>query len=413
MSPDGSLLASGGPDNDISLWDAATGELVRRLEGHSDAIADGAGLAFSPTGEHLASASYDETARLWDVATGESLQVLRGHNGRVYCVAFTPDGSRVATGSWDRRVLLWAVDSGQPVQVFTGHENYVFGLAFVPRHPEARETDTSTDAPLLVSASLDRTLRVWDTDSGVTLRVFQGHTAGAIDIAAHTPVAPGTGVQVFSASNDGTVRRWNVAPLPHQRLVDLPEAAHSAAIAPDGERVAVGFADGSLRFYSLPSGHLLGEVSSAYGDSINRLAFNGDGNLLASASHDNTAKLWDVAEDGKLTALHTYEGHEAEVYGIAFSPDGRTLATASFDGRVGLFALGEDTDSPFFAPFDGRDVNSVQFNQAGTRCLRQGITESTCGMLRIGHRRSCGRSQSRRTSFCRLRSVPTGSGWCK
>ena len=132
VSPDGSLLASGGPDNDISLWDAATGELVRRLEGHSNPIAAGTGLAFSPTGEYLASASYDETARLWDVATGESLLELKGHNGEVHSVTFTPDGRHVATGSADRRIVLWAVDSGRPVQVFTGHENFVLDSRLFP-----------------------------------------------------------------------------------------------------------------------------------------------------------------------------------------------------------------------------------------------------------------------------------------
>ena len=135
MSPDGKLLASGGPDNDISLWEAATGELVRRLEGHTETIASSAGLAFSPSGERLASASLDNTARLWDVATGTSLRVLSGHDDTVEGVAFSPDGRHVATSSQDRRVVLWAVDSGRAVQVFTGHENEVYGLAFVPRDP--------------------------------------------------------------------------------------------------------------------------------------------------------------------------------------------------------------------------------------------------------------------------------------
>ena len=181
---------------------------------------------------------------------------------------------------------------------------------------------------------------------------------------------------MFSASNDGTVRRWDVSTLPHQRLVDLPAGANSAAIAPDGERVAVGFSDGSIRLYSLPAGRLLGETSSAHGDAINRLAFNRDGNLLASASHDDTAKLWDVTENQTLTARQTYEGHEAEVYGLAFSPDGRTLATASYDGRVGLFAMGEDTLPRFFKAHEGR-VASVAFDASGTQLLSAGIEDKT------------------------------------
>ena len=285
VSPDGSLLGSGGTDNDISLWDVATGELEDRLVGHTDAIAPHAGLAFSPSGELLASASYDNTARLWDVATGINLHVFGDQTEEVDSVAFTPDGRQVATSIGGRRIVLWEVSSGQAVQVFEGHENRVSGLALIPRDPGTEKIDVypGTEVPLLVSVSGDRTLRVWDTDRGVTLRVLQGHTAGALGVAVHTSIAPGSGV-------------------PHQRLVDLPAGANSAAIAPDGERVAVGFSDGSIRLYSLPAGRLLGETSSAHGDAINRLAFNRDGNLLASASHDDTAKLWDVTENQTLTA---------------------------------------------------------------------------------------------------------------
>ena len=144
-------------------------------------------------------------------------------------------------------------------------------MGFVSRRPHA-DTDPAggkSDAPLLVSASLDRTLRVWDTDSGVTLRVLQGHTAGAPKIAVHAAPGTGQGVQVFSASNDGTVRRWDIAPLPYQQLVDLPGSPLSAAIAPNGKYVAVGFDSGALRIYSLPEMRVVGEQENAHSPTYN------------------------------------------------------------------------------------------------------------------------------------------------
>ena len=377
VSPDGMLLASGDTDGIISLWQAETGELVRRLKGHSKQISASVGLAFSPSGKLLASGSYDDTARVWDVGTGKTLQVLKGHNGHVQGVAFSPDEKRIATSSNDKRLALWEVESGQQLQVFDGHQNAAVCVAIVPRRPPINTDPAGGEgyAPLLVSASQDRTLRVWDTDSGVTLRVLQGHTAGVLKIAVHTAPGVGQGMQIFSASNDGTVRRWDIAPLPYQQLVELPSSPLSTAIAPDGKYVAVGFDSGALRTYSLPEMRVAGEQENAH-EKIYYLSFNTDGTLLASTGFsDNTAKLWAVAPDGTLTERQTFSGHTDSVYRLAFSPDGTLLATASYDGRVGLFTVGTE-EKRFITPFDGKDVNAVAFSPIGERLLVMGDYET-------------------------------------
>jgi WD40 repeat protein len=163
----------------------------------------------------------------------------------------------------------------------------------------------------------------------------------------------------------------DIAPLPHQHLADLPGEAFAAAIAPDGNRVAVGFADGSLRLYMLPEGRLVGEEEHAHDAGISRLVFDADGAALASASDDRSAKLWSLAGDGKLTLEETFTGHEASVYGIALSPEGKTLATASFDGKVGLFGVGSKDEGRFIDAHAG-GVNSVAFDASGARVLSAG-----------------------------------------
>ena len=195
------------------------------------------------------------------------------------------------------------------------------------------------------------------------------------DIAVRAAQDTGQRVQVFSSSNDGTVRRWDIAPLPYQRLVDLPSLPFSTTIAPDGKHVAVGFDSGALRLYSLPEMRIVGEKENAHSNKVTRLSFNTDGTLLASASLDKTAKLWSVAPDGTFTQRQTFSGHTSAVHGLAFSPDSTTLATASYDGRVGLFTVGTE-EKRFIDAHEG-SVASVAFDNSGTRLLSAGIEDKT------------------------------------
>lgn len=398
VSPDGKLLASGGRDNNISLWHPATGELLATLRGHQARISDGSALAFSPDGQRLVSGSYDDTARVWDVAaalsdadSNASPRVLGGHRGLVLGVTFSPDGNFIATASYDKRVILWDTDSGQPVRVLSGHQNAVFNLRFIAQGRQ------------LVSASFDRSLRVWDVDSGVTLRILQGHEAGMLGLTtAHIDGRE----QLFSAANDGTVRRWDAA-LPQQGLWDMPESAISAALFPDGSGVAVGFSDGSLRGYALPertanltgfenlSGftpQLLWEVEKAHNAKIKRLAFSPDGKLLASGDLDHTAKVWDMGKlktgsplrTASLTPRHVFDQHRDAVHAVAFSPDGNTLATASYDGQIGLFSL-NGSQHVLFTAHDAAigGVSSVSFDVSGKYLLSAGFQDHLAHLWNI------------------------------
>src|SRR5262249_21361894 len=97
-------LATASGDNTVKVWDAATGQELHTLEGHSS---DVRGVAFSPDGSRLATASRDGTVKLWDVATGQEALTLRGHVQAVVGIVFSPDGHQLLSASWDGTIKVW------------------------------------------------------------------------------------------------------------------------------------------------------------------------------------------------------------------------------------------------------------------------------------------------------------------
>jgi WD40 repeat protein/Tfp pilus assembly protein PilF len=367
ISPDGLTLASGGDDKEITLRDLATGKIKGTLKKqHSQRISEN-GLSFNATGDLIASGSYDNTAIIWEVATGKPRRILTGHTGNVHSVTFSPDSKTLLTGSGDKSLRLWSVDTDEPPVVLTGHTNRVFAAIFIG------------NGDYLLSGSHDLNIRIWDRRSGISLRLLQGHTAGVSSLATYAG-------QLFSANQDGTVRRWNLV-LPYQQQLKLKDKVpKSLAISPTDKSIAVGFENGLLQYYSLPDLQLLWEKDKAHSGDIYHLTFNSTGNLLATAGFDDyLAKIWNVKQND-LSEIQIFNGHSSAVYSVAISPDSHTLATSSYDGTIGLFQLGTEIKQFIQAHTLCQSTGcteAVSFSQDGTQLLSNGNADRTTKLWNI------------------------------
>ncbi len=330
FSPDGGTLASGSSDNTVRLWDAETGIELQTLTGHAGAVRS---VAFSPDGGTLASGSSDNTVRLWDAETGIELQTLTGHAGAVRSVAFSPDGNTIASRSWDDTVRLWDAETGTHLRTLA-HTGGVSSIAFSP------------DGNTIASGDSDETVRLWDAETGTHLRTLTGHMTwserlgdsntftvyGSVRSVSFSP----DGSTLASGGGDRTIRLWEAETgIELRTLTGHERKVNSVAFSPDGNTIASGSDDRTIRLWEAETGIEL-RTLTGHADGVNSVAFSPDGNTIASGSDDKTVRLWDV-DTGRH--LRTLTGHAGGVTSVAFSPDGNTIASAGgwWDDTVRLW----------------------------------------------------------------------------
>jgi WD40 repeat protein len=236
---------------------------------------------------------------------------LTGHTERVWAVAIAPDGTWLVTASGDRTARIWAAD-GTVRAVLTGHEDVVRKVAIAP------------DGTWLVTASHDGTARIWAAD-GTPLAILADHRGWVWAVA----IAP-DGAWLVTASGDGAARIWAAdgtlrATLGHRGLVA------DVAIAPDGTWLVTASHDGTARIWAA-DGTLRATLTSHHG-SVSKVAIAPkDGTWLVTVS--GPPQIW--AADGTLRA--TLTGHKKWVGPVAIAPDGTWLVTASFDTTARIWA---------------------------------------------------------------------------
>ena len=260
------------------------------------------------------------------------------HQDAVVGAVFSPDGTRILTASADKTAKLWDATSGKLIASFD-HLASVLHALFSP------------NGARILTASAGNSAKLWDAASGKLIASLQHqnwiwHGAFSAD-----------GTRILTASADHSAKLWDavsgklIASFGHQ------DEVLQAAFSPDGARILTASRDKTAKLWDTASGKLI--VSFQHQDWVSRAAFSLDGARILTASADHTAKLWDAASGDLIASF----AHQNIVRKAAFSPDGTRILTVSADHSAKLW---DTASGKLISSFDHQDeVNDAAFSSDG------------------------------------------------
>jgi WD40 repeat protein len=319
---DSKKLISAGFDGNIKIWDVDSGICTKSWQSPTSIYR----IALNPDGLILACASECGAVLLWDVTTGELLRKLLGHSASVMNVSFHPQRNMLASGSYDSAIRIWDLGTDECINILTGHSQIIFSLAF-----NALGTQ-------LASSSFDTSIKIWDVETGLCLQTMQDHSRIVADV-----IFSPDDQMLISAGQDLTIRIWQKVQNTEWQCTKVLQGHQNNLWSIDidsiGKNIISGDLSGVLKFWDLESGQCVKTLSSS-SKAFRALAFHPESNILASSSEDRQIRLWDF-DTGKC--LDTLIAHQMAVWQIAFSPLGDLLASCSMDGMVKLWDVANNS----------------------------------------------------------------------
>ncbi|MHB1423010.1 MAG: WD40 repeat domain-containing protein [Gemmataceae bacterium] len=278
-------------------------------------------VALSPDGKHAVTAGGD-CLRYWNLASGKQVRTFGDNKQGYWAVSFSADGRRVIAGG--NKVYLFDVNTGKLLHEMAGHSQVAWGALL------------SADGKQALSGAWDRSIRVWDTESGKEVRVFKG-VRDNIRCLALSPDGKLLAAGHFAVTGGpGTIGLWDVAKGAEVRSLKGHEGeVTSIAFSSDGKFLLSSSFDKTIRFWNVADGK---EVKCLKGHTgrVECAGFTPDGRRVVScgAEDDPTLRLWEVSSGKQLGVSETVnEGF----LGLAVLPDGRHALTTGKDGAVRLW----------------------------------------------------------------------------
>ena len=287
-----------------------------------------------------------------------------GHTGRVRCVGYSPDGRYIVSGSSDRTIRVWDAETGSGVgEPLEGHIDEVSCLVHSP------------DGRYIISGSDDKTIQIWDAEARSRVgKPLEGHSHSVLSVT-HSP----DGRHIVSGSFDKTIRIWDVKA---GSAVGRPLEGHtdyvrSVAYSPDGRQIISGSDDKTIRIWDAETGAAIGKPLEGHTDWVWSVAYAPDGRHIISGSLDKTIRMWDTVTGSAVG--NPLEGHTDWVWSVAYSYDGRHIISGSGDKTIRIWdaATGSAISKPLAGHTDS--VSSIAYSPDG-RYIISGSDDETIRM---------------------------------
>lgn len=355
-SPNGKMIAAGGTDRIVRVWDADSFDTIHQLVGHKSTILC---VAFSPDSKSLASGSNDNTARIWDIDTEQSTVTLTGHTQPIGGIAYSSDGAWIATAGYDNVARIWDSTTGQHLLTLKGHTDPVSAVAFSP------------DGSRLATASFDNTARIWESTRRRDTLTLRGHTGPVQDVAISKD-----GKTIYSGSSDGTLRVWSVQDGRQiGALISQKALITALSVSPDGLSLAAGTTDGTVELIDLHRRQVR-KIVKLGSQPISTLGYSPDGSVLSvstgllPSSRGNGLYLLNSSD---ASIRNTLSRDQPAILGAAFSSEGSRLLTGGADNRIRIWSCSDGKQIRVWDASKSADVQassfvtSVAFSPDGTK----------------------------------------------